>query len=86
MDNKHEIQSIKFYAMIPKQGGEPETKGTFFSVGKAEGSKSPIRRLSVSYGASYIIVHQITEDGEAKSFLYKLSDIVGRVEVTEVAL
>lgn len=51
-----------------------------------EGSKTPIRQLWVSFGASYIIVHQATEDGEAKSFLYKLSDIVGRVEIAEVSL
>lgn len=83
MGNKHEIQSIKFYAKIPKPGGESEAKGTFFGVGEGQGHKV-INSLSVTLGPSYIVVHQKTSDGEAKSFLYKFDDIVGRVEIVDL--
>ncbi|WP_323115360.1 hypothetical protein [Pseudomonas guariconensis] len=83
MTNRQPIQSIKFYALIPKANGDAEAKGTFFSVGRVDGKVTA--KLWVSFWPSYIIIHQEMAEGELKSFLYKLDDIVGRVEIVEVS-
>lgn len=83
MDNKHQIQSIKFYALIPKPDGSAEAKGTFFGVGKMEGGKE-IRSLYVVLTQAYVEIHQVTVDGESKRYIYKFDDISGRIEIVEL--
>lgn len=39
--------------------------------------------LDCGFGANYVKVTQITDDGESKDFYYPIATITGRVEITK---
>lgn len=79
---KCQVQSIKFYAYIPKPDQKPNRvlKSTFFSVGPGPCGKE-VTRLDVSFEPGLLGIQQTTEDGATKGFIYKLDDIAGRMEI-----
>ncbi|MBD9504546.1 hypothetical protein IB256_27455 [Pseudomonas sp. PDM17] len=83
MNTRYPIYSIKFYAMVPNQRDHASSpKPAFFGVGHADNCR-PVDKLWISFDTHFFRVHQLTSDGEAKSYLYKLNDIVGRLEIVE---
>ncbi len=79
-----QIKSIKFYALIPstdgKQGGT-RVAPTFFQVG-ADAGDHTIQALSYEVDHRFLKVHQETDGGPAKTYIYNIEDISGRIEIT----
>ena len=74
-----EIQRIKFFVMIPSiaQGQlTSEVKSTTFI---ADGRNIAVLRYQ--YDKDLLAVSQTSRGGETKHFIYKMSDVMGRIEV-----
>lgn len=79
----HTIRSVKFYAMIPKPDGTgQEAKSTFFEVGAKVG-QATITELQLEINADFVHVIQRQTGGDVKRFIYKVSDVAGRIEILE---
>ncbi len=80
MDTKMtEIQRIKFFVMIPSiaQGQlTNEVKSTTFL---ADGRNIAVLRYQLD--RELLTVSQTSRGGETKHFIYKMSDVIGRIEV-----
>ncbi|WP_435634324.1 hypothetical protein ACSC9U_18290 [Pseudomonas solani] len=77
--NATSIKSIKFYCAAPNQ----EAKSTYHAVGQQQAS---VKTVALAYRLStdvngFLEVHQEGDDGNTKVFIYKLPDILGRIEV-----
>lgn len=86
--NANTAKAIKFYCQAPKiaqgQVSGYEVKATFMAVGQGQNNKI-VTQLSYTLdtGASGVLeVTQTTDDNEQKTFIYKLADIIGRIEIT----
>ena len=88
---RNNIQSIKFFVNVPsvKRGGHnaglaTEVKSTYLAIGEPVGSAT-IEHLEVvtTPGPQATLeIHQRTSDGINRTYIYQLSDILGRIEIT----
>lgn len=83
------IHSIKFYVNVPTvESGviAHSAKATYIATGDLPGGKAKITDLSMDLIAGpggLLKIMQLTDDGEKKTFIYQLADILGRIEITE---
>ena len=76
-DAVEKLSTIRFFVEIPVLGD----RLTLFSLGRGPCGKV-VTRLQYKESAERLVITQYCEDGERKEFIYKKSDIKGRIEKT----
>ncbi|UTQ78144.1 hypothetical protein [Aeromonas phage JELG-KS1] len=70
------LESVKFYARVPSYSGHQKTE---FKLGLGP-CGLVVKTLNMTEQADRIVIEQLCENGERKTFDYFKSDIEGRIE------
>lgn len=78
MKHIYAIDSIEFLAVLPSG----EHFKTCFKLGLGPCGKTATR-LHYTLTSDFLTVHQTCSDGTRQHFIYKMSDVLGRMRVNE---